>query len=172
MPWRPSASYATHSRSCGLRRRAIRGSTTPGGCCGTWRESWHAPSARCAVPIQLGGSMLKRIFILGPALLVPTLLAAQTPKVAAPNEHAADIAKAKVAANMARRATHVRGEAVGLDNQPITAATPATRAVHNPDGGAATPATPATPAIPSSNSHRPDHAGQGGQGRGNNPRRP
>src|SRR6266851_1150799 len=181
MPCRPSASYATHSRSCGLRRRAIRGSTAPGRCCGTWRESWHAPSARCAVPIQLGGSMLKRIFILGPALLVPTLLAAQTPKVAAPNEHASDIAKAKVAANMARRATHVRGEAVGLDNRPVTPAThavratPATRAVPNPDGGPATraiPATPATPAVPASPSHRPDHAGQGGQGRENNPRRP
>ncbi len=116
--------------------------------------------------------MLKRMMMVGVALLIPTLLAAQTPKVAAPNGHASDIAKAKVAANMARRATHVRGEAVGLDNQPVTAATPATRAVHNPDGGAATPATPATPAIPSSNSHRPDHAGQGGQGRGNNPRRP
>jgi len=125
--------------------------------------------------------MLKRIFILGPALLVPTLLAAQTPKVAAPNEHASDIAKAKVAANMARRATHARGEAVGLDNRPVTPAThavratPATRAVPNPDGGPATraiPATPATPAVPASPSHRPDHAGQGGQGRDNNPRRP
>ena len=116
--------------------------------------------------------MLKRILMLVPALLVPALLAAQTPKVAAPNEHASDVAKAKVAANMARRATHVRGEAVGSDNRPVTAATPATRAtpaVHNPDGG---PATPATPATPSSNSHRPDHAGLGGQGRANNPRRP
>jgi len=119
--------------------------------------------------------MFKRILLLSPVLLLPTLLASQTPKVAAPNEHASDVAKAKVAANMARRATHVRGEAVGLDNRPVTAETPATRAtpaVHNPDGGPATPATPATPAIPSSQSHRPDHAGQGGQGRENNPRRP
>jgi len=126
--------------------------------------------------------MLKRIFILGPALLVPALLAAQTPKVAAPNEHASAIAKAKVAANMARRATHVRGEAVGLDNQPITpathatSATHATPATHPSDGGGpatpATPASPATPAVPASPSHRPDHAGQGGQGRDNNPRRP
>src|SRR6266540_1450094 len=117
------------------------------------------------------GSMLKRIFIFGPALLVPTLLAAQTPKVAAPNEHASDVAKAKVEANMARRATHVRGEAVGLDNQPVTPVTRATLATR------ATPAThagdgPATPATPASPSHRPDHAGQGGQGRANNPRRP
>lgn len=125
--------------------------------------------------------MVKRIFIFGPALLVPTLLAAQTPKVAAPNEHASDVAKAKVAANMARRATHVRGEAVGLDNRPVTPATPAVRAtratpaVPNPDGGAATPAVPAapaTPAVPASPSQRPDHAGVGGAGRGNNPRRP
>ena len=121
--------------------------------------------------------MLKRIFIFGPALLVPTLLAAQTPKVAAPNEHASDVAKAKVEANMARRATHVRGEAVGLDNQPVTPvtratlATRATPATHAGDGPA-TPATPATPDTPASPSHRPDHASQGGQGRANNPRRP
>ncbi len=101
--------------------------------------------------------MLKRIVMLSPVLLVPALLTAQTPK----------------------RATHVRGEAVGLD-QPVTPATHAvpstgaTPAVHNPDGSTtpAIPATPATPAVPASPSHRPDHAGQGGQGRGNNPRRP
>ncbi len=125
--------------------------------------------------------MLKRIFLFVAALVAPSLLAGQTPKVAAPNEHASDVAKAKVAANMARRATHVRGEAVGLDNRPVTPATPAVRAtratpaVPNPDGGAATPAipaTPATPAVPASPSQRPDHAGVGGQGRGNNPRRP
>ena len=119
--------------------------------------------------------MLKRLFAFVPALALPALLAAQTPKVAAPNEHASDVAKAKVAANMARRATHVRGEAVGLDNRPVTPATPATRAtratpaVPNPDGGPATPAkpaTPATPATPASPSHRPDHAG------GGNPHRP
>jgi hypothetical protein len=114
--------------------------------------------------------MLKRIFMLGPALLVPTLLAAQTPKVAAPNDHASDVAKVKVAAAMARRATHVRGEAVGLDNRPVTPATPAVRAtratpaVPNPDGGAATraiPAVPATPAVPASPSNRPDNPGAG-----------
>lgn len=119
--------------------------------------------------------MLKRIFLFGPVFLVPSLLAAQTPKVAAPNENASAVAKAKVAAAMARRATHVRGEAVGLDNRPVTPATQATRAtraVPNPDGGAATPAIPATPATPASPSQRPDHAGVGGQGRGNNPRRP
>jgi hypothetical protein len=112
---------------------------------------------------------MKRPFLFGPALLVPALLTAQTPKVAAPNEHASDVAKAKVAANMARRATHVRGEAVGLDNRPVTPATPAVRAtratpaVHNPDGSTthAIPATPATPAVPASPSQKPDNPGAG-----------
>lgn len=114
--------------------------------------------------------MLKRILIVIAGLLVPSLVAAQTPKVAAPNEHASDVAKAKVAAAMARRATHVRGEAVGLDNRPVTPATPAARAtratpaVPNPDGGPATravPAAPATPAVPASPSQRPDNPGAG-----------
>jgi hypothetical protein len=125
--------------------------------------------------------MLTRVLGILAALLVPPALAAQNPKVAAPNEHASDVAKEKVAAAMARRATHVRGEAVGLDNRPVSPATPATRATRatpatpsNGDGPAtrATPATPAIPATPASPSQRPDHAGQGGQGRGNNPRRP
>jgi hypothetical protein len=125
--------------------------------------------------------MLTRVLGILAALLVPSALAAQNPKVAAPNEHASDVAKEKVAAAMARRATHVRGEAVGLDNRPVSPATPATRATRatpatpsNGDGPAtrATPATPAIPATPASPSQRPDHAGQGGQGRGNNPRRP
>ncbi|MFN2570243.1 MAG: hypothetical protein ABR537_01335 [Gemmatimonadales bacterium] len=114
--------------------------------------------------------MVKRILSFGPALLLPALLVAQAPKVATPNEHASDVAKAKVAANMARRAIHVRGEAVDLDNRPVTPATPAVRAtratpaVPNPDGGPATravPATPATPAVPASASHRPDNPGAG-----------
>ena len=53
--------------------------------------------------------MLKLMYIVGTALLVPMLLAAQTPKVA-------------------RRATRVRGEAVGLDNRPVTPAQPTTSA--------------------------------------------
>jgi hypothetical protein len=111
--------------------------------------------------------MLKRIFLLVAALFVPSVLASQTPRVAAPNELASDIAKVKVAAAMAKRATHVRGEAVGLDNRPVTPATPAVRAtpaVPNPDGGPATPAvraTPATPAVPPSPSQRPDNPGAG-----------
>src|SRR5258708_13845039 len=113
--------------------------------------------------------MLKRLFAFAPALALPALLAAQTPKVAAPNEHASDVAKAKVAANMARRATHVRGEAVGLDNRPVTPPTPATRATRatpappNPDGGRpathAPPATPPPPAPPAASAHPPRNAG-------------
>jgi len=108
--------------------------------------------------------------MLGAALLVPALLAAQEPKVAAPNDHASDVAKAKVAAAMARRATHVRGGAVGLDNRPVTPATPAVRvtratpAVPNPDGGPATRAiraTPATPAVPANPSQKPENPGAG-----------
>lgn len=114
--------------------------------------------------------MLKRILGVLAALMVPSALIAQNPPVATPNEHAADVAKEKVAAAMARRATHVRGEAVGLDNRPVTPATPAVRAtratpaVPNPDGGPATravPATPATPAVPAGPSNRPDNPGAG-----------
>lgn len=114
--------------------------------------------------------MFKRMLMIAAAFLVPSLVAAQTPKVAAPNENASDVAKEKVAAAMARRATHVRGEAVGLDNRPVTPATPAVRAtratpaVPNPDGGPATravPATPATPAVPASAAHKPENPGAG-----------
>src|SRR5438045_1407208 len=85
--------------------------------------------------------------------------------------------ESKLAARMGRRATQVRGDAVGRDNQPVTPVTPATRATRatpatHTGEGPATPAKPATPAVPASPSHRPDHAGQGGQGRSNNPRRP
>ena len=109
--------------------------------------------------------MIARIIGFVGALLVPGMLSAQTPSI--PNEHASETAKAKVA-------TRVRGEAVGLDNRPVTPAVPATRAtratpaVPNPDGGPATraiPAVPATPAVPASPSKRPDHAGQGGSRR-------
>jgi len=121
---------------------------------------------------------MKRVLLFIPALLLPAVILAQAP--ATPNSQASDIARAKVAALRARHGTHVRGEAVGLDNRPVTPATSAVRATratsatHSGDGPAnrAIPATPATPAIPASPSHRPDHAGQGGQGRGNNPRRP
>ena len=116
---------------------------------------------------------MRRLMWFAPLLLLPTLLPAQQPKVAAPNEHASDVAKAKVASAMARRATHVRGEAVGLDNRPVTPATPAVRAtratpaVPNPDGGPATRAiraTPATPAVPANPSQKPENPGANGRG--------
>jgi hypothetical protein len=121
--------------------------------------------------------MLKRVYLLGIALAVPALLAAQTPSPAnehasatakgktIPAEQASDTAKSKVAQAMARRATHVRGEALGLDNRPVTPATPATRATPAQpgagEGGRAIPATPATPATPASPSHKPADAGTG-----------
>jgi len=115
---------------------------------------------------------MKRVLLSVPVLLLlPALATAQNPAV---SPESSEIARAKVAAK-AHRATRVLGEAVGLDNRPVTPATAATRATSatpatpNPGGG---PATPATPAVPASPSHRPAHAGQGGQGRSNNPRRP
>jgi|SRR5882672_5527516 len=125
--------------------------------------------------------MMKRIYLLGIAIAVavPALLAAQVPSPAnehssaaakgklIPSAHASDRAKERVAAAMARRATHVRGEAVGLDNKPATppgAAIRATRASPAQpgagEGGRAIPATPATPAAPAL-AHRPPQAGTG-----------
>jgi hypothetical protein len=120
--------------------------------------------------------MMKRFLGIAIALAMPALLAAQTPIPAnehasdnakaklIPSEHASDMAKAKVAAAMARRATRVRGEAVGLDNQPVGPVTPATRATPAQpgagEGGRAIPATPATPASPAL-AHRPPQAGTG-----------
>lgn len=130
--------------------------------------------------------MLKRILGIAATLAVPALLTAQTPIPA--NEHApatvrsktipaaqaSDTARSKVAQAMARRATQVRGQAVGLDNRPVTPATPATRAQRatpatpSSGGGAATPATPAVPAVPAtpaSPSQKPDNPGQSGSRR-------
>ena len=125
---------------------------------------------------------MKRILGIMAALVLPTVLAAQVPIPAnehasetaksklIPSEHASAVAKEKVAAAMARRATRVRGEAVGLDNRPVTPATPAARATRavpatpNPDGGPATratPAVPATPATPATPAQRPDNPGAG-----------
>jgi len=120
--------------------------------------------------------MLKRILGIAIALAVPAVLTAQTPIPAnehasdnaksklIPSEHASDMAKAKVAAAMARRATRVRGEAVGLDNAPVQPVTPATRATPAQpgagEGGRAIPATPAIPASPAL-AHRPPQAGTG-----------
>jgi len=116
---------------------------------------------------------MKHILGLAVALAMPALLAAQTPTPAnehsaaaakgktIPAEQASDTAKARVAANMARRATHVRGEALGPDNRPVTPATKATPAQPGAgEGGRAIPATPATPASPAL-AHRPPQAGTG-----------
>jgi len=115
---------------------------------------------------------MKRILGIAVALAVPALLAAQTPIPA--NEHASatarsktipaaqasDTARSKVAQAMARRATRVRGQAVGLDNRPVTPATPATpRATPaQPGAGVGGRAVPATPASPS---RKPADAGTG-----------
>ena len=120
--------------------------------------------------------MMKRILGIAIALAVPATLAAQTPIPAndhasatakaklIPSEHASDRAKERVAAAMAKRATRVRGEAVGLDNRPVAPVTPATRATPAQpgagEGGRAIPATPATPASPAL-ANRPPHAGTG-----------
>lgn len=121
---------------------------------------------------------MKRILGIAVALAVPALLAAQTPIPAneqhasgtaksksIPAAQASDTARSKVAQAMARRATRVRGNAVGLDNRPVTPATPATRATPAQPGegvgGRAIPATPATPATPASPSQKPADPGAG-----------
>ena len=105
--------------------------------------------------------MLRSMTLLATTLLVPSLLAAQD----IPNSQAAETAKATVAAH---RATHFRGEVVGLDNRPVTPATAAVAATRAMPaslsaGGVAapaSPATPATPAVPASPSKRPTNPGQ------------
>ena len=98
--------------------------------------------------------MLRKVVLLAASLVVPSLLAAQ------------DVSKVA-----AHRATHFRGEVVGLDNRPVTPATPATAAVPATRaapaslsvGGVAapaSPATPATPAVPASPSRKPANLGQ------------
>jgi hypothetical protein len=118
--------------------------------------------------------MLKRILGIAAALAVPTLLAAQTPIPA--NDHAAvtgsktipaaqasDTARSKVAQAMARRATRVRGQAVGLDNRPVTPAMRPT--IAQPGAGPGGRAIPATAATPASPSRKPSDPGAGHSGR-------
>jgi len=101
--------------------------------------------------------MMKRILGMVALLAVPTLLAAQAPIPA--NDHASPTAKSKVAQAMAKRATHVRGQAVGLDNRPVTPALPPTPAQPGAGpGGRAVPASAATPASPS---RKPSDPGAG-----------
>ena len=106
---------------------------------------------------------MKRILGIAVALAVPALLAAQT-SIPANEQHASvtaksksipaaqasDTARSKVAQAMARRATRGRGQAVGLDNRPVTPATRPTLAQPGAGpGGRAIPATAPTPASPS-----------------------
>jgi hypothetical protein len=126
--------------------------------------------------------MLKRILGIVTALAVPTVLAAQTPPTpipanpdhasetatskSIPAAQASDVARQKVAEAMARRATRVRGQAVGLDNRPVTPAMPgANRATPNPGVGAATHAVPPNPATPASPSQKPADPGSQGTSR-------
>lgn len=128
--------------------------------------------------------MLKRILGIVTALAVPTVLAAQTPPTpipanpdhasktatskSIPADQASETARQKVAEAMARRATRVRGQAVGLDNRPVMPAIPgADRAIPNPGGGPATHAVPPNPATPASPSRKP--ADPGGQGTSRRP---
>jgi hypothetical protein len=121
--------------------------------------------------------MLKRLLGILTALAVPTVLAAQADIPAndnasptarnktIPAAQASDTARSKVAQAMARRATRVRGQAVGLDNRPVMPATPATgadRAIPHPGSGPATRAEPPDPATPAQPSRKPtDPGGQG-----------
>jgi len=104
--------------------------------------------------------MFRNVVLVVATLVVPSLLAAQD----IPNAHAAETAKATVT----HRATHFRGEVVGLDNRPLAPATAAGAAIRatpaSPGVGGlavpASPATPATPAVPASPSKRPTNPGQ------------
>ncbi len=102
--------------------------------------------------------MIRRLMLLAVPLAVPALLAAQD----IPNAHASDTAKAMVAAHSA---THFRGEAVGLDNRPVTPATPAGPATRATPATPVSPAKPATPAVPASPSKKPTNPGQSGSHR-------
>ncbi len=102
--------------------------------------------------------MIRRLMLLAVPLAVPALLAAQD----IPNAHASDTAKAMVAAHSA---THFRGEAVGLDNRPVTPATPAVPATRVTPATPVSPAKPATPAVPASPSKKPTNPGQSGSHR-------
>src|SRR5438132_5198253 len=95
--------------------------------------------------------MLRKVVLLAASLVVPSLLAAQ------------DVSKVA-----AHRATHFRGEVVGLDNRPVTPATPAVAAIRAMPSslsavGVASPASPAVPpapAVPASPVKRPANPGQ------------
>ena len=110
--------------------------------------------------------MTSKLLGLAVTLMLPTMLAAQTPQI--PNEHASDQGKAMVALHSqgaAHRATHRRGDVVpfGPTTRNPNAATPAVRATPAVPGHGlvpTVPATRATPAVPAhtggqSGNHRP-----------------
>jgi hypothetical protein len=119
--------------------------------------------------------MIRKLLGLAAAVVLPSLLAAQTATI--PNDHASDRGKAMVALHSQgaqHRATHRRGdvvhpEDVDHDRDDRTrpedtnpkAALPATRAT--PAHGAG-PAKPATPAVPA-NGRKPSNPGQSGNHR-------
>src|SRR5205823_7010710 len=108
--------------------------------------------------------MTSKLLGLAVTLGLPTMLAAQTPKM--PNEHASDRGKAMVALHSqgaAHRATHRRGDVVDVPRNP-TAATPATRATPAVPGRGDVPTVPAHPATPATPAHK--------QGQPTNPHRP
>jgi hypothetical protein len=109
--------------------------------------------------------MINKLLGLTVTLVLPTLMAAQTPQI--PNEHASDQGKAMVALHSqgaAHRATHRRGEVVRIaPTRNPNAATPAVRATPAVPGHGLVPTVPAkraTPAVPAnkggqSGNHRP-----------------
>ncbi len=134
--------------------------------------------------------MIRKFLGLAAALLLPSLLAAQTPTI--PKDHASPQGTAMATAHSQsaqHRATHRRGEVVHPEDvdhdrddhprpedadhdrddrgrnpkaaTPSTGATPPTPA-HGT--GPATPAKPATPAVPA-NGRRPSNPGQSGNHR-------
>ena len=128
--------------------------------------------------------MIRKLLGLAAAVLLPSLLAAQTPTI--PNYHASAQGKDMATAHSQsaqHRATHRRGEVVHPEDvdhdrddrtrpedtdhdrddrgRNPKAAMPATRAT--PAHGAG-PAKPATPAVPA-NGRKPSHPGQSGNHR-------
>jgi len=134
--------------------------------------------------------MIRKLIGLAAAMLLPSVLAAQTTTI--PNDHASDRGKAMVAQHSQgaqHRTTHRRGEVVraadvdqarnvasrpedadhdrddrGRNPNAATPAARATPAVPAHGNGPATPAQPATPAVPA-NGRRPSNPGQSGNHR-------
>ena len=111
--------------------------------------------------------MIRKLLVFAGALALPALLAAQTPEI--PNDHASPTGKAMVlqhSQGLQHRATHRRGEPVGLDHRPTwIAQPPAQRA--QPGVSPAVPPTahPPQPATPAQPPAKPLSPGQSGNHR-------